>query len=184
MLLQEPRRAPRARDVSGSDTESLHSDVRDGVSEGDGEVEHTEETPAPPPVSLNLRRLDIAEGLRSLDEVDLEEIFERRAVLRTVPKFLQGSFRSALRVAFEEEATGKASGDEVSRTRVWKLFLLLRACSSTDLHEEVWSLGRSWRNALQPSQWEENCSAPVAKQTCKPVPKRCEDAGGNSLTIC
>ena len=65
--------------------------MRDGVSEGQGEVEHTEETPAPPPVSLNLRRLDTAEGLRSLDEVDLEEIFERiAAVLRTVPKFLQG----------------------------------------------------------------------------------------------
>ena len=115
MLLQEPRRAPSARDVSGSDTESLH-----GVSEGDGEVEHTEETPAPPPVSLNLRRLDIA-------EVDLEKIFERRAaVLRTVSKFHQGSFRSALRVAVEEEAAGRVSGDEVRRTRAWKLFLLPR----------------------------------------------------------
>ena len=59
-------------------------------------------------------------------------------------------------------------------------------CSSTNLHEEVWTLGRSWRNGLQPSQWEggQNCCAPVAKQTCKPVPKRCEDAGGNSRTIC
>ena len=126
VLLPEPWGAPRARDVSGSDTESLHSDVRDGVSEFDGEVEHTEETPAPPPVSLNLRRLDVAEGLRSLDEADLEEIFERRAAVpRTAPKFLQGSFRSALRVAFEEEAAGRASGDEVRRTRAWKLFLLL-----------------------------------------------------------
>ena len=60
--------------MSGSDTESLHSDVRDRVSEGDVEVEHTEETPAPLPVPLNMRRLDIAEGLRSLDEVDLEDI--------------------------------------------------------------------------------------------------------------
>ena len=112
--------------MSRSDTESLHSDVRDGVSKGDGEVEHTEETPAPSPVSLNLQRLDMSEGLRSLDEVDLEEIFERRAaVLRTMPKFVQGSFRSALRVAFEEEAPGSASGDELRRTRAWKLFLLL-----------------------------------------------------------
>ena len=62
LLSQEPRRAPRARDVSGSDTETLHSDVRDGVSEGDGEVEHTEEAPAPPPVSLNLRRLACQKG--------------------------------------------------------------------------------------------------------------------------
>ena len=30
----------------------------------------------------------------------------------------------------------------------------------------------------------QNCCAPVAKQTCKPVPKRSEDAGGNSRTIC
>ena len=54
------------------------------------------------------------------------------------------------------------------------------------LHEEVWSPGRSWRNVLQPSQLEggQNCSAPVAKQTCKPVRTRCEDAGGNSRTIC
>ena len=35
----------------------------------------------------------------------MEDIFERRAaVLRTVPKFLQGSFGSTLRVAFGEEA--------------------------------------------------------------------------------
>ena len=31
VLLQEQRRAPIARDVSPSDTKSLHSDVRDGV---------------------------------------------------------------------------------------------------------------------------------------------------------
>ena len=42
--------------MSGSDTESLHSDARDGVSEGDGEFEQTEETPVPTPVPLNLRR--------------------------------------------------------------------------------------------------------------------------------
>ena len=112
LLSQEPRRAPRARDVSGSDKESLHSDVRDGVSEGDGEGRTHRGDTSPTPVSLNLRRLDMSEG--SLDEVDLEEIFERRAaVMRTVWKFLQGIFRSALRVAFEEEAAGSASGDEV-----------------------------------------------------------------------
>ena len=57
------------------------------------------------------------------------------------------------------------------------------ACSSTNLHEEVWSPGRIWRNVLQLSQWEggQNCSAPVE---CKPVRKRCEDVGGNSRTIC
>ena len=52
VLMPEPRGAPSARDVSVSDTESLHSDVRDGVSEGDVEVEHKEETPAPLPGSF------------------------------------------------------------------------------------------------------------------------------------
>ena len=58
------------------------------------------------------------------------------------------------------------------------------ACSSTNLHVEVWSRGRSRRNVLQPSQWEggKNCSAPVAKQTCKPVPKPCEDEFTDDLS--
>ena len=104
----------------------------------------------------------------------MEEIFERRAaVLRTVPKFLQGSFRSALRVAFEEEeAAGRASGDE-GEPELGSCSCFCLACSSTNLHEDVRSFGR-WRNVLQP----------VAKQTFKPVPKRCEDAGRNTRTIC
>ena len=45
--------------------------------------------------------------------------------LRSVPRFLQGAFRSASRVPFEEEAARRESGDQLRRTRARKLFLLL-----------------------------------------------------------
>ena len=66
----------------------------------------------------------IREGLRRLDAENLTTIFETRAnVLKTVPHFLKGPYRSAMGMALSEAN----SGDELRRVRGWKLFLLLSA---------------------------------------------------------
>ena len=108
----------------------------------EGEVEHTEETPVPPPVSLNFRRLDTTEGLRSLDDVDLEEIFERRAaVLRTVPKFLQGVSEAQKR--FEGCIRRRSSRWRIQRA--WKLLLLLPHTLPQTSTRRFGPQGRIWR---------------------------------------
>ena len=112
--------------MSGSDTETLGSDVRGGFSEGDSQVEEEEPEPSlTQPVRIAPRRLDISHGLQSLDGVDLKTMFSRRGVvMKSVPKFLQGAWRAALRIVLEEVSTGRQVGD-IKQTRAWKLFLLL-----------------------------------------------------------
>ena len=57
---------------------------------------------------------------------DVDDIFSRRAsVMKTVPRFLWGSFRIALKVAIEEILNGAARRNVVQQERGWKLFLLL-----------------------------------------------------------
>ena len=52
--------------MSGSDTETLGSDVRGGVSEGDSEVEEEEFEPSfTQPVRIAPRRMEISQGLQS-----------------------------------------------------------------------------------------------------------------------
>ena len=47
-------------------------------------------------------------ALRSLDDLDLSEIFQRRAVvMKTVPHFLRGPFRNAMKVVLEEIMTSR-----------------------------------------------------------------------------
>ena len=49
----------------------------------------------------------------------------RASVMKSVPKFLVGAFRIALRTALEEAVLGVDAGDEVRQIRGWKLLLLL-----------------------------------------------------------
>ena len=63
----------------------------------------------------------IREGFRRLDAENLTTIFETRAnVLKTVPQFLKGPYRSAMGIAHSEAH----SGDELRYVK-WKSFLLL-----------------------------------------------------------
>ena len=58
----------------------------------------------------------------ALDAVDLSVVFSKRAVvMKTITKFLRGSYRNAMRVAMEESLHPL----EARKTRGWKLFLLL-----------------------------------------------------------
>ena len=110
-LVLLPRGPKNEAMVSGSDTESLGSDALGGASEGDSQVEEEEPEPFfPQPVSIAPRRLDVIYGLQSLDGVDLKAIFSRRGVvMKFVPKFLQGAWRAALRIASEEGVHGMPS---------------------------------------------------------------------------
>ena len=68
----------------------------------------------------------LREALRWLDTVDLTSIFRRRpSVMRSPPRFLNGGYRAALRLALQEIANGVDRNDEISQCRGWKLFLLL-----------------------------------------------------------
>ena len=53
-------------------------------------------------------------------------MFKTRAhVMKSSPKFLRRTYKSAMRVALREWEAGTEVGDEVRRRRAWKLFLLL-----------------------------------------------------------
>ena len=45
--------------------------------------------------------------------------------MRSVPRFLWGSFRVATKLALEEILKGEESGNLLQQERAWKLFLLL-----------------------------------------------------------
>ena len=71
------------------------------------------------PRAASLRR-----AFASLDEVDPCAQFQQRAaVIRSVPKFLVGMFRNALKIALEEIVR---TDDEVTQERGWKLFWYLQ----------------------------------------------------------
>ena len=114
-----------------SDTESVgvdtHSDSQGSSSFVSEEEEQEVEVPVVaglPPVrpSVAAQR----SGFAQLDRWNVQEVFTRRAsVMRTVPRFLWGSFRVALKVALEEVLTGQSRRDVAQQERGWKLFLLL-----------------------------------------------------------
>ena len=65
-------------------------------------------------------------GFRWLATVDVEAVFRRRAVLmKTVPVFMQGAHRSAMRVATSEIDAGRSNGDRTRSAAGWRLFMLL-----------------------------------------------------------
>ena len=97
-----------------------------GLSEPD---EEKQELDGPPPtgvaLELDVRARNVAIGMASLDEFHLPEIFKHRArVMRSVPLFLKGAFRGAMRVAFEEAQFARDTNDATRNSRAWKLFML------------------------------------------------------------
>ena len=113
---------------SASDTESLAASDSgdDDRSELSGEEEDIE-LPVVKPVAPVLPSAAVQRaGFTQLDQWDLDVLFSRRAsVMKTVPRFLWGSFRIALRVAMEEIVAGTVRSNEIQQERGWKFFLLL-----------------------------------------------------------
>ena len=102
------------------DTESVT------VQDGGSEISEDETlAPASVPDLLVTATTVLTPAIRAvlewLDEVDFDAVFIRRAVvMKTVPKFLRGPYRSAVRSVMEE-----ADHENDQRERGWKLFLLL-----------------------------------------------------------
>ena len=71
-------------------------------------------------------RRSMATGFESLDMVDLERVFEVRAlVMESVPGFMKGAFRGAMKISLEEIKKGQLASNVETTTRGWKLFMLL-----------------------------------------------------------
>ena len=124
-----------------SDTESEHTSQeeggglilnfardREGDSNGEAEMEHQERnnTVEEPDDVLFVPHARVSTaGFASLDEVDLAEVFEVRAcVMKSIPKFMRGAYRGAMKLSLQEIQRGSANNSTVE-TRGWKLFFLL-----------------------------------------------------------
>ena len=65
-------------------------------------------------------------GFQSLDDVDLTQVFEVPAmVMKSIPKFMRGAFRGALKLSLQEIQRGSTANNSVVEARGWKLFFLL-----------------------------------------------------------
>ena len=84
----------------------------------------------------------LEEGLRSLDIVDLVNVFEvRLLVMKTVPFFLRGTFKTALKASLHEFRRGQHEHDDTPEIWGWKLFfllptILLRSCKNESTKEQ------------------------------------------------
>ena len=107
------------------DSEGSDGEVEESVA-GDEEVHVEDEEEEREVVGGIPRGVSLRMALVSLDEVDPHIVFRQRAsVMRSVPKFLEGPFRNALKLALEEATWGNSVQDEVRQERGWKLLELL-----------------------------------------------------------
>ena len=115
-----PRNVPNqldwieVEDTDDSDTDSVAESVRqeDTVSA----VEDSADIAMP-------RAPTLRHAFRNMDDVDVERIFSLRAsMMRSVPRFMHGPFRNAMKMVLEEIV---ASVEDVRVTRGWKVFLML-----------------------------------------------------------
>ena len=124
-LAGEPRNRRRRLSLVWDTTHENPDAREEGESEGSSAGSVVGEMPEVP-VNLDVRARNVAMEMASLDWVDLAEIFKQRArVMSTVPLFLKGAFRGAMRVALEEAQCARDRNDDNRDTRAWKLFLLL-----------------------------------------------------------
>ena len=104
-----------------SDTDSIV-----GMSEQGVGVEVIDATPAEVPVAFIPRATQYSDAFASLDGVSLRDVFDSRAVvMQSVPFFLRGAFRGAVRVSLQAILRGYEQRSELRITRGWKLFMLL-----------------------------------------------------------
>ena len=105
----------RQSDESVSDRESSTSIM--GAKEVSGEDEFRDVDDEPTMAERAFPGLAMRVGFFSLDDVNVEDLFRRRAcVMKSVPKFPRVSFRTVLRIAFREASSTDASRfDKFSR---------------------------------------------------------------------
>ena len=125
-----PEQREHGASTECSDTVSVGVDTHSDSELGSSFVsEEEEEVEVPVVAGLPPVRPSVAaqrSGYAQIDRWNVQEVFARRAsVMRTVPRFLWGSFRVALKVALEEVLSGQSRRDVAQQERGWKLFLLL-----------------------------------------------------------
>ena len=102
---------------------------REGDNSGEAEMEHQERNDTvgePDDVLYVPHARDSTAGFASLDEVDLAEVFEVRAcVMKSIPKFMRGAYRGAMKLSLQEIQRGSVVNNSTVETRGWKLFFLL-----------------------------------------------------------
>ena len=90
-----------------SDTDSVRSKPSemtgvDGISERGEGLEVIDPTPEAPPLAIIPRFTQHVDAFASLDGVTLRDVFDTKAsVMHSVPHFLKGAFKGAIRVAFQ-----------------------------------------------------------------------------------
>ena len=101
------------RHFVGSETESL------------ADPEYVEKRRPAPAIVIPFRG-DYRAAFMSLDVLELNSMFERRAnVMRSVPFVMRGAFRGALRLAMNDAVLAREQNDVPREERAWKLFFLL-----------------------------------------------------------
>ena len=123
-LIDHPSEFPEDDRDHMSDTQSV--DSRGGHSDFEGDPD-SEVAPAPDPVPAITGHLEnLSASFEWLASVDLESVFSQRAcVMKAVPGFMRGAYRSAMRLALAEIDEGRAHNMNLRMSRGWKLFLLL-----------------------------------------------------------
>ena len=132
-------------DADGEESES----DKEGVPSGDERCEEDqarEEADVAPDFPFLSQRGCLARGIASLEMVDLEHVFEFRAlVMKSVPKFVRGAFRGALKISLEEIRKGQSG-------RMWPVgvhLLLHRTLLSRPHERRAHSSGKGWKNDWQ-----------------------------------
>ena len=129
--LRELEEVPDRRSELMSEVGSANGDENDtdrmlGASEADQEAVVLDPTPAEGPVEFVPRDTQNVAALASLDPVDLREVFSCRAsVLHSIPHFLKGAFRGAVRVALKAVSQGYQTHSVARTTQGWKLLMML-----------------------------------------------------------
>ena len=121
-----PTRMDTPDSDGGNDDES--ASFQTGASEvhevSDSEQEEAEFKLATRVVLLGTQAL--RGGLQSLDMIDLVEVWNVRGnLMKSVPKFTQGAYRTGIRQALDAVSLGEERGDDLLQIRGWKLFFLL-----------------------------------------------------------
>ena len=116
--------------VSMGDVEQVREVVEDWGSAASEAGSHFAEEDSTPDVfdadEARMTGPTIRAAFQSLDHVDLERMFQRRAcVMRSVPRILNGPFRVALRIAVQEILDGVTTRDVARQVRGWKVLFLL-----------------------------------------------------------
>ena len=109
-------------DDSASSRDGASEVEDDSISAHESQTIHEAPTPTAP-IGTQFLRI----GFESMDLINMLDIWKIRGkLMKSVPKFMQGVYRCAMRHALDVVIVGESQGDVLAQTRAWKLFFLMR----------------------------------------------------------